>query len=67
MFNLKINGDAGSVLPSEFTLPDKPAGKAWKNFLRELDAVPGFKIQNATIEIGGKSTQLPTSVAAHTG
>ncbi len=66
MFNLKIQGNLGTVLPSELQDRSKPFGKAWNNFLRELDAA-GTKIQDATIESHGKTINLPVEVHAGAG
>lgn len=64
MFTLKINGQLGTVVPTELSQPTSAFGKAWNNFLREIDAT-GLKIQDAEIDNAGKVINLP--VAVHAG
>jgi hypothetical protein len=63
MFKLNIQGELGTVLPSELNEPNKPFGKAWNNFLRELDAC-GATITDAKIENAGKTINLPVRATA---
>jgi len=51
------------VLPSELNDRTKPFGKAWNNFLRELDAA-GAKVTDAKIDNAGKTINLPVEVHA---
>ena len=64
-FNLTIAGDLGpTVLPTELTNTNEAFGKAWQNFLREIDAI-GCKINDAKVVVAGKTINLP--VAVHAG
>jgi hypothetical protein len=63
MFTLKVNGQLGTVVPTELGQPTSAFGKAWTNFLREIDAA-GLKIQDAEIDNAGKVIILPTAVHA---
>jgi hypothetical protein len=63
LFNLNIKGDLGTVLPTELTTKDSGFGRAWGNFLREVDAT-GVKITAANIDNAGKQTALPVDIHA---
>ena len=66
MFTLTVNGKPkASVLPTELNQPTSAFGKAWNNFLRELDSSGVIdSIQEAKIEIAGKTINLPVVVHA---
>jgi hypothetical protein len=64
MFDLTIKGELGTVLPSELQDRNKPFGKAWNNFLREIETT-GLKVIDAKIDQAGKPTiNLPVEVHA---
>jgi hypothetical protein len=66
MFNLTVQGEIGTMLPSELSDRNKPFGKAWNNFLREIDTA-GIKVTDAKIDNAGKTTNLPVDVHAGAG
>ncbi len=63
MFELNIEGESGTATVTDLTDTNKPFGKAWQNFLREL-VTTGVKINTAKGTVAGKSINLPVDVHA---